>query len=196
VRHNEHGFTLVEVVIAVGILVLLTGAMATAVVVYLNTTDETAQRLTESPDVQIAAAYFGQDVQSSSTFTTTCGTIAVGATRLLDLSWTDPGSAPESTDDGARTASYVVATVGNQKQLLRYYCTPTVVNPSPTTLVDFVDPSTTPMVTCSTGTVDGACSTATTQIRTSVQVCTTGTTTACESEPFTFELKAERRLAS
>jgi len=63
-RRGDAGFTLVELLISVVILGIIAAPLAGVVLGYLKNADATSARLSESHDVQIAAAYFAQDVES------------------------------------------------------------------------------------------------------------------------------------
>ena len=67
----EDGFTLVELVITVAILGIIVVPLTGVVFAYLRTTVETQARLTESHDVQFAAAYWQRDVASIGVRSTT-----------------------------------------------------------------------------------------------------------------------------
>jgi len=62
---EERGFTLVELMIGMVIVTLLIGAIGSALVVSLRTTDVTNQRMSVNHDVQITSAYLANDVQST-----------------------------------------------------------------------------------------------------------------------------------
>lgn len=61
----EEGFTLIETLVTVVITGIISGAVAASVIIGLRTTDATANRLADSRDAQLAAAYFGTDVQAA-----------------------------------------------------------------------------------------------------------------------------------
>jgi prepilin-type N-terminal cleavage/methylation domain-containing protein len=76
-RTDESGFTLVELMIGMAIIGLLIGAVGSALIVVLRTTEVTNKRMSQSHDVQITSAYLANDVQSASnvdasTATTNC----------------------------------------------------------------------------------------------------------------------------
>jgi type II secretory pathway pseudopilin PulG len=60
---REEGFTLVETLVTVVITGIIGGAVVASIIIGLRTTDATANRLADSRDAQLAAAYFGTDVQ-------------------------------------------------------------------------------------------------------------------------------------
>jgi len=64
-RNDEGGFTLVELLITIAIMGIIVPALAVGVVSILHNSNTTTQRLYESHDAQIAAAYFANDVQSA-----------------------------------------------------------------------------------------------------------------------------------
>jgi prepilin-type N-terminal cleavage/methylation domain-containing protein len=61
---DEGGFTLVELLISVVILGVIAVPLAGVVIGYLKNAAATSDRLSQSHDEQIAAAYFAQDVQA------------------------------------------------------------------------------------------------------------------------------------
>jgi prepilin-type N-terminal cleavage/methylation domain-containing protein len=63
----EGGFTLVELLVAIVIIGVITVPLSDVLVSYLHNTDATMARLLESHDVQIASAYWAQDVASIGT---------------------------------------------------------------------------------------------------------------------------------
>src|SRR5438067_725161 len=69
-RRREGGFTLIELLIVVVIIGVITVPLGNVIIGFLHNTDATNARLSESHDVQIAAAYFAQDVESIGTRTT------------------------------------------------------------------------------------------------------------------------------
>lgn len=66
-KHAEDGFTLVELVIVVAILGILLVAITAGFVTGFRVVDDTNERLIESHDAQLSAAYFANDVQSAVT---------------------------------------------------------------------------------------------------------------------------------
>jgi prepilin-type N-terminal cleavage/methylation domain-containing protein len=64
-RGNEGGFTLVELMIGMVIITVLIGAIGSALVVSLNTTNATNRRMSENHDVQITSSYQANDVGGS-----------------------------------------------------------------------------------------------------------------------------------
>lgn len=66
---DDEGVTLIELIIAIGILVIVMGAIASSMITGLKVTSETQQRISESREAQIASAYFTNDVQTAVTVT-------------------------------------------------------------------------------------------------------------------------------
>lgn len=64
-KRTDEGFTLVETLVTVVITGIIGGAVVASIIIGLRTTDATANRLADSRDAQLAAAYFGTDVQGA-----------------------------------------------------------------------------------------------------------------------------------
>jgi prepilin-type N-terminal cleavage/methylation domain-containing protein len=62
---DDRGLTLPELLISITILGIIIGPLTGAFIVYVRNADSTVARMSESHDVQIANAYFAQDVQSA-----------------------------------------------------------------------------------------------------------------------------------
>src|SRR5687767_5573095 len=107
--HGDQGFTLIELLVAIMISGLILGALTTGFIVTLKGTKGTHERLVESHDAQLLAAYLPSDAQSADpalialdgpavTATTTptgCGAGSVppgGSTNRLRLQWTELAS--------------------------------------------------------------------------------------------------------
>jgi prepilin-type N-terminal cleavage/methylation domain-containing protein len=134
-RRGDHGFTLVEMLITVSILGMITLAIGSALVSFTKNTDATIERLGESHDAQITAAYFGQDVSSMGLRSATAPyafvqsvnadplskELACGSTGtpVVRLGWDDPTSA---TDSEQVRVAYVIQQVGGERQLHRLVC--------------------------------------------------------------------------
>jgi prepilin-type N-terminal cleavage/methylation domain-containing protein len=109
---GEGGFTLTELLVAITILGIISGALAIAFVVSGHSSAETTQRFKESHDAQIASAYLATDVQSAKQITgATCGAPG-GLTPLLNFSY----------DGASSIASYLYGSDGTEQQLRRRFC--------------------------------------------------------------------------
>ena len=137
---DERGFTLVEMLITVAILGIIIVPLANALIGFFRNSADTTGRLSESHDVQIAAAYFAQDVQSvgvhdwktsgfplkQSVETNVTGTAGVNpcgtssTPAVIRLAWDDPTAAVG--EPPTAVASYYVQTVGGESQLHRKLC--------------------------------------------------------------------------
>jgi prepilin-type N-terminal cleavage/methylation domain-containing protein len=139
-RGGDSGVTLIEVLVAVVLLSIIIVPLGNALISFFKNTNATTNRLAESHDEQIAAAYFGQDVQSIGVrdwtgppFTLqtsveqnvgpTAGIYKCGAASLpaatLRFAWNDPTG---DTSTQVVIVSYVVETVSGAKQLHRVRC--------------------------------------------------------------------------
>jgi prepilin-type N-terminal cleavage/methylation domain-containing protein len=161
---GDSGVTLIELLVALTILAVIIAPLASAVIVYLRNTKATTDRMAESHDAQIAAAYFAHDVQSvgmrdwsAAPFPTIpsielavamnatpygCGTDATPV--LARFVWDDPAVGAPTL----RSASYVVKQVDGERQLRRVVCSPAGAVFSEVVLAHNVDPATAPTVAC------------------------------------------------
>jgi prepilin-type N-terminal cleavage/methylation domain-containing protein len=84
-KGDDAGFTLIELLVSVVILGFIVAAISTALIAVIHNTNGTSQRLAESHDAQVAAAYFGNDAQSAAV----TGTVVPG-NPVYDGSCDDP----------------------------------------------------------------------------------------------------------
>jgi prepilin-type N-terminal cleavage/methylation domain-containing protein len=121
--HNDDGFTLVELMMAIAIMAIILGPVTMGVVVGLRTSDETSTRLAGSNDAQLLAVWLPADIQStgnqSGDVATSSNTDCSGITNALRLKWRET--------QGSTTNTYVAAYAISQDStgrwvLNRYYC--------------------------------------------------------------------------
>ena len=119
-RRDDRGFTLIEVLMAITILGLITGALGTALIVALRNLDATQTRMAESHDAQMASAYVVTDVQSATAITTTQPKCGATTSPVAVLAWSDQGI--------ANVATYVLETAAGERRLRRTYAVGTSSN--------------------------------------------------------------------
>jgi len=203
---DERGVTLIEVLVAITILGIIMLPLGNALIAFFVHTDATTARLNESHDVQIAAAYFAQDVQSVGTRDWAggypyplrqsveldvpfdsglypCGNPGT-PDAVVRLAWDDPDS-PSAVPSVKRVA-YVVMVVGTQRQLHRFTCRGSSVPVDDVVLAHTLD-ATDPVVTCPT-----AC-TAAPAVPLSVTLTLTIQDPASTGPPLTVDLNGQRR---
>ncbi len=153
-RDSETGFSLIELLVVIAIMGIVTGALATAIVVSGRTSTATAQRYDESHDVQLAASYLAADVQSA---------VEVSASH-----WCYPDSLAQLAsfryDLGSSMASYYYGPPaddpGGQPRLVRRFCDDDGNLVADTPLVHYAGGA--PVLTCpSAGDASVACNLAT-----------------------------------
>jgi len=69
-RSSDGGFTLIELVIVIGVLPLVIGALAVGIISVFSLQSSVSNRLTDSNDAQVVSVNFQNDVQSASLITT------------------------------------------------------------------------------------------------------------------------------
>jgi prepilin-type N-terminal cleavage/methylation domain-containing protein len=114
-RRDEQGFTLMELLIVIGILPIVIGAVAYVMIGSFRNEGQITTRLDDSHDAQITSTYFTRDVQAASTITTQAsGPLCGNTNQLLGLSWVSNGKTV--------AVSYSVSTVSGVTHLVRVYC--------------------------------------------------------------------------
>jgi prepilin-type N-terminal cleavage/methylation domain-containing protein len=135
---KANGFTLVELLLSISILVIIVGAISSALIVFLNTGGEASRRDDHTSGAATAASYIDRDVASAAQAavgTSTCS----GKANVVYLSWVDyvaTAASPSPSPGPASTSGYGVAyaissdaasTVSDHApryQLERWYCAP------------------------------------------------------------------------
>jgi type II secretory pathway pseudopilin PulG len=162
---REDGFSLIELIIAIGLLGVVFSVLALVVVTAMTTNRDTRERLDETRDEQLVAAYFASDV-AGATAVVAGGTSQCGSgPALVEVRGESfaPGTPPTASDTRA-TYVFTTATVDGVATgtLTRRFCestsAPPYATPNRTTTVAQTLAATPPVVTCSTGGVAGACS--------------------------------------
>jgi prepilin-type N-terminal cleavage/methylation domain-containing protein len=186
-RANDAGFTLIELVVTIVIMGVIFVPLADFFIQYLNSYNQTQQRLSDSHDLQISAAYFSQDVANSglrnqtpgqvtfapqqsiwtSNFPSTfCGATIVGTPVLLLKG--DAESVGSGSGSDVVTSVLYVASAGT---LVRQSCNGATPSLSATVIQNL---NGTPTVQCST-TCGAATPPATVTLTLSVRAGTTDT---------------------
>lgn len=191
----DDGFTLIELVVTVAIVGIIVVSLTGVVTSYLKTTVSTAARLTESHDVQFAAAYWQHDVAGigvrSSVYDSsdTVHSFALrqsvdvapacslpsgaGYATSVTLAWSSYTSLDSSTPPTTITVSYVAEPtgVGASYRLVRVRCTGSTVD-STITVADHLTGQ--PTVACTGGGVAG-CSDGSGAVPTAITMTLTST---------------------
>ena len=128
-RHEEGGFTLIELIITVAILGIIAGGISSMLISSLKS-QAASQKLLDSTIAQQQLAYWlPADMQSfgdaagdidtaASTGQTYCGGTAIPGIRVLHVAWSDNAGATAKNF----SADYAVSIVGGVSMLTRYAC--------------------------------------------------------------------------
>lgn len=109
---DDEGFTVIELIIAMVLMIILMGPLVSAFVIGLGTTHASERDATNSADAQLLAGFLDTDVSSAQTVgvTSSCG----GTGTFLTLKWSDGGTSVEASyravADAARQAELQLAT--------------------------------------------------------------------------------------
>ena len=144
-HRRDDGFTLPEMVITVAIIGMISAGLAGVVISFLKTTTATQSRLTESHDVQFAAAYWQRDVASIGVRSYDSGTKSFplqqsvnvtpacslpSGTPVVTLAWSKYTSSDSTATPITVTVSYVARVDTGGYNLLRTRCTGSTVDSS------------------------------------------------------------------
>jgi prepilin-type N-terminal cleavage/methylation domain-containing protein len=206
-KRDDRGMTLIEIMMALAILGIIVAPLAMALIGFMRNADQTAQRMNENHDLQIATAYFAQDVQAMGVHDWTVAapyplrqSIELNApasggiyqcdaggtpNALVRFAWDDPNTL--ANDPVVIRASYVVMTVNGERQLRRITCEGTTLT-SNVVLAHNLD-TTAPVVTC----FSPSTCTAAPGIPQKVQIVLTIRDPANTGSPVTVTLFGQRR---
>lgn len=115
---DDKGLTLIELLIAVVVLGIITGAITNAVIQGLKITNQATSLLSESHDTQLATAYFTADAENAEIVSraTNLECEPANASFVLRFEWTDP------KDSALKIANYYSDLSGSERMLKRHYC--------------------------------------------------------------------------
>lgn len=132
-RRDERGVTLPEVLVTIAIMGIIIIPLSDAMIGFVRNTDATTRRMIESHDMQIATAYFAQDVQNLGVRDWSSPTLALqqsidnpsypctgAGTSVISLAWDDFTNV--SSPPTVVRVNYVVRDVGGERQLRRLLC--------------------------------------------------------------------------
>lgn len=195
---TDDGFTLVEVLVTVVITGIIAGAVTASIIIGLRTTDATVNRLSDSRDAQLAAAYFGTDVQEAHEVLIAPGdaSCAPDKDRILDLLGPPDSSGPRYAVSYISVVREPATTVRPEaRELRRLSCTVAGVDVAGRTDVVVADYlANPPVVSCPQG-----CSTETRQVRLTVSALGCSAVASCREEidrqAYEYTLVGTRRSA-
>jgi len=107
---DEHGFTLIELILSVAILGIVSAALLEIVFQYVKTTSDTSARLNESTDEQFVSTYWQDDVSSLGRRSLSLATGTFSTDQSVFVGSAGPGGC------GSSVGSVVVAFAWNEFQ--------------------------------------------------------------------------------
>jgi prepilin-type N-terminal cleavage/methylation domain-containing protein len=115
---DDEGFSLIELMIVMGIVPIIIGSLVFGLVVVFSNSSTAGNRLSDSSDAQQVTAFYQPDVQSAQGVETDSPSPACGSgQQLLGLEWSQPSSSYEDY------VSYDEVQIGSTGTLVRQFCT-------------------------------------------------------------------------
>jgi len=118
---DDHGFTLVELLIVITIIPLIVGGLSVGLLSVFSLQSSVANRLSNTSDAQMVTASYVNDVQSAQQITTAPNNVSAQCgpgTQLMGLEWNPIGT----TGAYSTVVSYVDVPNGSKYSLVRQYC--------------------------------------------------------------------------
>ena len=113
-RHQEHGYTLPELLAATVIISIISFALTESIISGLRNTEDSTNRTVESLDRQRLASAFVPDVQSATREPLPTDPPCGPGPAVVTFSWEERGE--------LRASSYMVTDVDGERSLVRYHC--------------------------------------------------------------------------
>ena len=85
---RDDGFTLVELLISVMLLVIITGALISAMIVSMRTVDATRQRITDTTGAQLVTSWIVSDAQNANHVNPSVSCLTGAGVKVLELAAT------------------------------------------------------------------------------------------------------------
>jgi len=137
-RRDQHGLTLIELMVSITISALIMGVLASAAIMFFQHSTDNNNNYDDQSSVQNLQALFTSDAQSATSVLLNdpapCGS---NTTALVTFSWADAGT--------TATTSWTVEQSANLRTLVRRRCT----NATVVERTDVAGITGTPTVTCS-----------------------------------------------
>jgi prepilin-type N-terminal cleavage/methylation domain-containing protein len=157
-KSSDAGFTLIELVISIGILGVIIVPIVGSMLFGLAESNGIRDRISDSSSAQVLSTYFAPDVQSAGSSTTTgvdltgigtghCSALAGGTTLRMRLTIPNAGAAADTTKEA--TVLYFTKPVSSWLTLYRRTCRSNPALDATSTVVEHLDPATPFSPTCS-----------------------------------------------
>ena len=190
-HEREHGFTLVELLLAVAILGIIMAPLSMAFFNGLRFIGRSDEKFNDSRSTLVSAAYFAADVSTANVIVPNDAGACGGTTSLVSFDWSDAAGAVGAVQNNE--VSYVYDTsISTNKRLLRRYCA----NGGPSVQsVAAVSLSAAPVVTCynADAAVNASCTGARWVKLVVTQKANTPTPNVPAPVAYTFTLEGTRR---
>lgn len=195
---NEQGFTLVELLLSMAILLIVLSSISTALIVFLKNGSEALARDDHSGGVELVGSYLDRDVASAATTSTSmtsgsdgCSATAPLTANLLELTWTEYTASSSNPSPSPQASAYravyrLVTDPDGGLQLRRSSCLGTTLSDSTVLLRGLASSA---LATAAVATVASSTCASTQQLTMTLAAYSADTTT-----PYTFTTCLKTRI--
>jgi prepilin-type N-terminal cleavage/methylation domain-containing protein len=191
---GDDGFTLVELVVAIGILGIIIAPLSMAFITSLRVIGRADQRLNDSRSALITSAYFANDIASSNVITLNDTAACGSGTAVVSFVWSS-ASSPAGSPVNNKVSYVIDASDSTNHKLVRRYCAGGGTAKTSTAAISLADSNPVTVTCYSSGNVaDATCGSATRSVKMVVTTkANTPTPDNLSPTPFTFTLEGTRR---
>jgi prepilin-type N-terminal cleavage/methylation domain-containing protein len=119
---DEGGFTLIEMMIAIGVLSIVIVPLIGSFLMGILETSSAEERTADSVAAQLASSYLISDIESSETISFGSPVCAASGTSLLSMTWNAPSATGSTLVLTPYKVDYVDQVVSGRHELHRWIC--------------------------------------------------------------------------
>jgi prepilin-type N-terminal cleavage/methylation domain-containing protein len=120
---SEEGFTLIEMMISIGVLSIIIVPILGSFLLGILETTSSEERTADSASAQLASSFLMPDIESSETIARNSAPVcATSGTSLLSMTWNEPTASGGTLSLTEHKVDYVERVVSGRHELHRWHC--------------------------------------------------------------------------